>query len=229
MPILPDWMIERDIKIEPFDSGGVKPGKISYGLSSNGYDLRVGYKFKVFKPYPCTVIDPKNFDERMLEPVDLTPVACDFVMTKEGNMRERSIHICSRCNEWTHFPDNEDRKSCKAGPADNIVIPPHSFILAESLEYLEIPRDILVVVVGKSTLARCSLIVNVTPLEPEWKGKVTIEISNTAPLPTKVYVGEGICQCLFFRSEAACKVSYADRKGIYNNQKGLTLPKIKEE
>jgi dCTP deaminase len=109
---------------------------------------------------------------------------------------------------------------------DHCIIPPHSYVLAESLEYLEIPRDIIVVCVGKSTYARCGIIANVTPLECSWVGKVTIEISNNTPLPTKIYSGEGILQLLFFRGEVPCRSSYEEKGGKYQNQLGLTLPKV---
>jgi dCTP deaminase len=108
--------------------------------------------------------------------------------------------------------------------ADYCIIPPNSFALAETVEYLDIPRNIIAVCVGKSTYARCGIIVNVTPLEPEWRGRVTIEISNTTPLPAKIYSGEGIAQILFFEATDVCKTSYADKKGKYQDQKGLTLP-----
>ena len=107
---------------------------------------------------------------------------------------------------------------------DHVLIPPNSFALCETIEVVEMPRDCLAICVGKSTYARCGIIVNVTPLEPEWRGRVTIEISNTTPLPAKVYAGEGIAQFLFLKAEAVCKVSYADKKGKYQDQKGLTLP-----
>jgi dCTP deaminase len=106
------------------------------------------------------------------------------------------------------------------------VIPPNSFALARTIEYFKIPRDILTVCVGKSTYARCGIIVNVTPLEPEWEGHVTLEFSNTTPLPAKIYAGEGACQFLFFKGDSECETSYLDRKGKYNGQTGITLPKI---
>src|SRR5262245_12817089 len=178
MGVLPDWQIERDIKIEPFAPQQKRPGVISYGVTSYGYDVRLARKFKVFTNAHCAIVDPKNFDPRS-------------------------------------FVDME---------ADECLIPPNSFALAETVEYLEIPRDIIGVCLGKSTYARIGIIVNVTPIEPEWRGKVTIEISNTTPLPAKVYAGEGIAQVLFLRADAPCKVSYADKKGKYQNQPGLTLP-----
>lgn len=106
------------------------------------------------------------------------------------------------------------------------IIPPNSFVLCRTVEYFRIPRDILVICLGKSTYARCGLIVNVTPLEPEWEGHVTLEISNTTPLPAKVYAHEGICQFLFLKGEGEPEISYADRKGKYMGQKGVTLPRI---
>jgi len=229
MGILSDWQIERDIKITPFElyNKEKQTGKVSWGCGSYGYDARVGYKFRVFKPYPCTVIDPKNFDTRMLEEVDLTP----------------TNHEDGVQSKFTTIPDH-------------ILIPPHSFVLAETIETFTIPRDVLCVVVGKSTYARCGLVCNVTPGEPEWTGKWTIELSNTTPIPIKVYCGEGIMQCLFFRADGrdertqsilnlvlsggydnhelynmlhedvTCRTSYADKKGKYQNQDGITNPSV---
>jgi len=109
--------------------------------------------------------------------------------------------------------------------ADVCIIPPNSFVLARSVEYFRIPRNVLVVCVGKSTYARCGIIVNVTPLEPEWEGHVTLEFSNTTPLPAKIYANEGIAQLIFLTSDEACATSYKDRKGKYQGQMGVTLPK----
>jgi dCTP deaminase len=178
MGVLPDWQIQRDVKIEPFVAESVRSGVISYGVTSYGYDVRVGRHFKIFTNARCAVVDPKNFDT-------------------------------------ASFVDVE---------GDHCLIPPNSFALAETIEYLEIPRNCIGICVGKSTYARCGIIVNVTPLEPEWRGRVTIEISNTTPLPAKIYAGEGIAQILFLRGEAVCRTSYADKKGKYQDQKGLTLP-----
>lgn len=106
------------------------------------------------------------------------------------------------------------------------IIPPNSFVLARTVEYFRIPRDVLTICVGKSTYARCGLIVNVTPFEPEWEGNVTLEISNTTPLPARVYANEGIAQVLFFRADTVCEVSYADRKGKYQAQQHIELPRL---
>lgn len=178
MGVLADWQIKQNLHIEPFAENASRAGVISYGVTSYGYDVRVGRKFKVFTNARCAVVDPKNFDK-------------------------------------ASFVDIE---------GDFCLIPPNSFALAETVEYLEIPREIVAVCVGKSTYARCGIIVNVTPLEPEWRGKVTIEISNTTPLPAKIYANEGIAQILFLRGDAVCQTSYADKKGKYQDQKGLTLP-----
>jgi dCTP deaminase len=110
---------------------------------------------------------------------------------------------------------------------DVCTIPPNSFALARTVEYFRIPRDTLVICVGKSTYARCGIIVNVTPLEPEWEGHVTLEFSNTTPLPAKIYAGEGACQFIFLKANEVCEVSYADRKGKYMGQTGVTLPRMK--
>lgn len=112
---------------------------------------------------------------------------------------------------------------------DECIIPPNSFVLTRSVEYFRIPKDVLVICLGKSTYARCGLIVNVTPLEPGWEGHVTLEISNTTPLPAKVYANEGVAQFLFFKGSAPCEVSYADRAGKYMGQRGVTLPRMKDK
>jgi len=109
---------------------------------------------------------------------------------------------------------------------DVCIVPPNSFALARSIEYFKIPRNVLTVCLGKSTYARCGIIVNVTPFEPEWEGHVTLEISNTTPLPAMIYANEGLAQVLFFESDQQCNTSYADRNGKYMGQRGITLPKV---
>ena len=184
MSIRPDtWITRMALEhrmIEPFVNDQVRAGVISYGVSSYGYDVRVGDEFKVFTNVFNTIVDPKNFDPK------------SFVDIK----------------------------------ADVCVIPPNSFALASTIEYFRIPRDVLTVCLGKSTYARCGIIVNVTPFEPEWEGHVTIEISNTTPLPAKIYANEGIAQVLFFQSDEPCAKSYKDKKGKYQAQRGVTLPRL---
>ncbi len=123
-------------------------------------------------------------------------------------------------------PKNFDPKSFVDIKADMCIVPPNSFALARTIEYFRIPRDILTICLGKSTYARCGIIVNVTPFEPEWEGYVTLEISNTTPLPAKIYANEGIAQVLFLQSDELCERSYADKRGKYLKQTGVTLPKI---
>ena len=125
-------------------------------------------------------------------------------------------------------PKAFDPRSFVEFQGDVCIVPPNSFALARSVEYFRIPRNVLTVCVGKSTYARCGIITNVTPFEPEWEGHVTLEISNTTPLPARIYANEGIAQVLFFTADAGdeCEVSYADKKGKYQAQRGITLPKL---
>ncbi len=134
--------------------------------------------------------------------------------------------IFTNINSTVVDPKNFDPKSFVEFKGEVCIIPPNSFALARSVEYFRIPRDVLVICIGKSTYARCGIIVNVTPLEPAWEGFVTVEISNTTPLPAKIYANEGIAQLIFLKAEEECEVSYADRKGKYQAQKGIVLPKI---
>ena len=166
--------------ISPFEDKQIREKKISYGLSSFGYDARVSNEFKIFTNVNSEIVDPKNF--------------------KASNFITKNVSEC--------------------------IIPPNSFVLASTVEYFRIPKNVLVVCLGKSTYARCGIIVNVTPLEPEWEGHVTLEFSNTTPLPAKIYANEGACQFLFYKGEAPPEVSYKDRKGKYMMQKGVTLPKL---
>lgn len=123
-------------------------------------------------------------------------------------------------------PKNIDTNSMVMHEGDHCIIPPNSFALACTVEYFRIPRNVMTVCLGKSTYARCGIIVNVTPLEPEWEGHVTLELSNTTPLPAKIYANEGIAQMLFFESSSPCTTSYRDRDGKYQKQLDLTLPKL---
>ncbi len=134
--------------------------------------------------------------------------------------------IFTNINSAIVDPKNFDDDSFVDVKSDVCIIPPNSFALARTVEYFRIPRNVLTVCLGKSTYARCGIIVNVTPLEPEWEGKVTIEISNTTPLPAKIYAGEGIAQMLFLKADRVCAVSYADKGGKYQHQTGLTLPMV---
>jgi|TARA_B110000914_G_C15360708_1_gene398378 dCTP deaminase len=171
--------IEKDM-ISPFEDKQVRGGKISYGLSSFGYDARVSEEFKIFTNVNSEIVDPKNF--------------------KPTNFVTKNVPVC--------------------------VIPPNSFALARTVEHFKIPKDILVICLGKSTYARCGIIVNVTPLEPGWEGHVTLEFSNTTPLPAKIYANEGVAQFIFLKGNETPEVTYADRNGKYMGQTGVTLPKV---
>lgn len=185
MSLKPDVWIKRKVKeygmIEPFEEKLIRGGKVSYGLSSYGYDLRVADEFKIFTNVHSAIVDPKQFDEKSFVDVN----GKGFVL-----------------------------------------IPPNSFALTRSLEYLRIPRNVLGLCIGKSTYARCGIIVNVTPLQPEWEGSLIIEISNTTPLPAKIYAGEGIAEILFFESDEECEYSYKDLSGVYSHQTSIVLPKV---
>ncbi len=173
-------MVKKHKMIDPFEQNLVKDGKVSYGLSSYGYDLRATDEFKIFTNVRSVIVDPKAFDEKS-------------------------------------FVDHKG-KEC--------VIPPNSFALTRSVEYFRIPRDVFGLCIGKSTYARCGIIVNVTPLQPEWEGHLVIEISNTTPLPAKVYANEGIAEIIFFKAGEHPDKSYKDLSGRYSKQKGIALPKV---
>src|SRR5579871_416304 len=132
--------------------------------------------------------------------------------------------IFTNVNTTVVDPKNFDERSFVTVRSDVCIVPPNSFALARSVEYFKIPREVLTICVGKSTYARCGIIVNVTPLEPEWEGHVTLEFSNTTNLPAKIYANEGVAQMLFLESDEICETSYADRGGKYQGQKGVTLP-----
>jgi dCTP deaminase len=134
--------------------------------------------------------------------------------------------IFTNINTTIVDPKRFDPRSFVDVQGEVAVIPPNSFALGRSVEYFKIPRNVLTICVGKSTYARCGIITNVTPFEPEWEGYVTLEISNTTPLPAKIYANEGIAQVLFFESDEACETSYADRQGKYQGQQGIVLPSV---
>ena len=173
-------MAEEYAMISPFENKQVRGDKISFGVSSFGYDARVSNEFKIFTNVNSEIVDPKNF--------------------KPTNFLTKKTEQC--------------------------IIPPNSFVLASTIEYFKIPKDILVICLGKSTYARCGIIVNVTPLEPGWEGHVTLEFSNTTPLPAKIYANEGVAQFIFLKGNEKPETTYADRNGKYMGQTGVTLPKV---
>ena len=173
-------MAKENSMITPFEDSQISDSKISFGVSSYGYDARVSNEFKIFTNVNSEIVDPKNF--------------------KPTNFITKNAEEC--------------------------IIPPNSFVLASTVEYFKIPNDVLVICLGKSTYARCGIIVNVTPLEPGWEGHVTLEFSNTTPLPAKIYANEGVAQFIFLKGNEPPDTTYADRKGKYMGQRGVTLPKI---
>ena len=170
-------------------------------------------------------------EHRMIEPFEERQVRAGVVsygLSSYGyDIRVADeFKVFTNINSTVVDPKNFDARSFVDVRTDVCIVPPNSFALARTVEYFRIPRDVLTICVGKSTYARCGLIVNVTPFEPEWEGFVTLEISNTTPLPARIYANEGIAQVLFFQSDETCEVSYADKKGKYQKQQGLTLPHL---
>ncbi len=184
MTVLSDkWikeMVRTNNMISPFEDKQVRDNKISYGLSSYGYDARVSNEFKIFTNINSEIVDPKNF--------------------KINNFISKKGEEC--------------------------IIPPNSFVLSSTVEYFRIPNDVMVICLGKSTYARCGIIVNVTPLEPSWEGNVTLEFSNSTPLPAKIYANEGAAQFIFLKGNEKPDITYADRNGKYMKQSGVTPPKV---
>ena len=170
-------------------------------------------------------------EQRMIEPFEGRQVR-EGVISYGVSSYGYDMRVASEFRIFTNVlnsivdPKNFDPKSFVEWEGPVCVVPPNSFALARSVEYFRIPRDVMTICVGKSTYARCGLIVNVTPFEPEWEGFVTLEISNTTPLPARIYANEGLCQILFFQSDEPCETSYADRKGKYQKQQGIVLPKL---
>ena len=180
-------------------------------------------------------IKKMSLEEDMITPFSENQIRVDNEGNKLISYGVSSFGYDVRCsNEFKVFtnihsavvdPKNFDANSFVDIQSDVCVIPPNSFALARTVEYFKIPRKVLTICLGKSTYARCGIIVNVTPLEPEWEGHVTLEFSNTTNLPAKIYAGEGVAQIIFFESDEDCDVSYKDRGGKYQGQTGVTLPK----
>jgi dCTP deaminase len=170
-------------------------------------------------------------EQRMIEPFSDAQVR-DGVISYGLSSYGYDVRIADEFKIFTNInhtivdPKEFDPRSFVDFRGEQCIIPPNSFALARTVEYFRIPRNVIVCTVGKSTYARCGIIVNVTPLEPEWEGIVTLEVSNTTPLPARIYAGEGIAQMLFFESDEPCETSYADKKGKYQAQRGLTLPRL---
>ena len=170
-------------------------------------------------------------EEKMIEPFADRQVregVISYGVSSYGyDMRvANEFRIFTNVNSSIVDPKHFDEKSFVKFEGDVCIVPPNSFALGRSVEYFRIPRSVLTICVGKSTYARCGIIVNVTPFEPEWEGFVTLEISNTTPLPARIYANEGLCQVIFFESDEVCEISYKDKKGKYQAQKGIVLPRM---
>lgn len=211
--ILTDADIRMADMMHPFCEEQKRPGIISYGLSSMGYDIRIGYVFKVFSPALCAVVDPKRHNPDAYIDVDLTPL-------KHRWLNGQCLACCAP------FIDDPRYQLCTEQPNDYVMIPPNSRILGESVESFTMPEDVLGICLGKSTYARCGVIVPITPLEPGWTGRLTIELSNTSPLPAKVYCNEGVAQVLFLRAARRPEKTYKGKAGKYMAQAGLTVAKV---
>jgi len=270
------WIREYALKyrmIEPFEERLVRKGRISYGLSSYGYDIRVADEFKIFQPEFSVRVLSDSEKGYIAALVDLYgEISADppllrlrlpsvellkrihallgggevhgevFLLQRPGDLamllsqilpflfaqKERAAHLLERLPTRSLVVDPKafDISAFVDVRGEECIIPPNSFALARSVEYFRIPRSVFGLVVGKSTYARCGIIVNITPLEPEWEGYLTLEISNTTPLPARIYAGEGIAQLVFFEADEECEVSYADRRGKYQKQMGVTLPRV---
>tara|TARA_B100001094_G_scaffold58932_1_gene54435 strand:- start:208 stop:765 length:558 start_codon:yes stop_codon:yes gene_type:complete len=183
-------------------------------IKSDKWIKKMSYKNDMIKPF-----EDKQVDKSLIS-YGLSSYGYDIRVSDE-------YKIFTNVNNSIVDPKNFDSKSFVDFKGDVCIVPPNSFALARSIEYFKIPRNVLTICLGKSTYARCGIIVNVTPFEPEWEGYVTLEISNTTPLPAKIYSNEGLCQVLFFESDEDCEQSYRDKKGKYQSQVGITLPKIK--
>ena len=192
--------------IEPFEPKQIKVvnGKpvISYGVSSYGYDIRVGRHFKVLDPSKSS--SPAGSGRGSM---DTRPTTAGY----DGRVVD---------------PKNFDTSAYEDFEGDVCLIPPHGMAIAQSFEYFRIPREVLVVCNGKSTYSRCGILVAIAPLEPEWEGRLTFSITNTTALPAKVYAEEGIAQILFLESDEVCQTSYADKQGKYQRQTAFTPPKV---
>jgi len=222
--LLPDWAIREFITIEDFvDYDECPEGVVSYGVTSSGYDVRVGGRFKVFTNALCETVSPKNIRDGCFLDVDLT--GHDWY----GEPNSDDVK-CVRC-EADRLDNTASRLLCPKAPPDvkkTIKIPPNSFALAETVELLHIPRNINCLCLGKSTYARCGIIMNFTPFEPSWRGVVTVEISNSTPLPVEINAWQGIGQAQFTLVVGKPEKGYADKKNAkYQDQTGLTLPSVK--
>jgi dCTP deaminase len=185
------------------------------GIKADSWIRRMAQKEGMIEPFSATQVR-KTDDGRSIISYGLSSYGYDLRVSNE-------FKVFTNVFNTVVDPKAFDEKSFVHMETDICIVPPNSFALARSVEYFRIPRDVLTVCLGKSTYARCGIIVNVTPFEPEWEGHVTLEISNTTPLPARIYANEGLAQVLFFGGDEVCEVSYADRGGKYMKQRGITV------
>jgi dCTP deaminase len=187
-------------------------------IKSDSWIKEMSQKKGMITPFESNQIKEKKGSDHKLISYGLSSYGYDVRCADE-------FKVFTNIHSATVDPKFFDNSSFIDIKKDECIIPPNSFALARTIEYFKIPRDVLTICLGKSTYARCGIIVNVTPLEPEWEGHVTLEFSNTTSLPAKIYANEGVAQMLFFQSDQVCETSYKDRNGKYQGQKGVTLPK----
>lgn len=227
---LPDWAIREFITIENFvDYGECPSDVVSYGLTSAGYDLRVGYHFKVFTNAWCERVSPRNISDKCFITHNIHPChewTHGGKRDAEGVMRVTVV--CKNCGK-ERPEDGGGKEVCpKHKQPPSIPIPPNCFALAETIECLYVPRNVQVTCLGKSTYARCGINMNFTPFEPGWFGIVTVEIINATPCPVEIFAGQGIGQALFDLTAGEPEKAYGDKANAkYQGQIGLTLPKVK--
>lgn len=185
-------------------------------IKNDKWIRRMAEQHKMIEPFAPHLVS--RCDERSIISYGTSSYGYDVRCANE-------FKIFTNINSAIVDPKQFDSKSFVDVQSDVCIIPPNSFALARTIEYFRIPRDVLTICLGKSTYARCGIIVNVTPLEPEWEGHVTLEFSNTTPLPAKIYAHEGVAQLLFLQADDVCETSYKDRKGKYQGQTGVTLPR----
>jgi len=186
-------------------------------IKSDRWIRRMAAEHKMIEPFEAGQV--KEIDGKRVVSFGTSSYGYDIRCSRE-------FKIFTNINSTIVDPKAFDAKNFVDFTGDVCIIPPNSFALARTVEYFRIPRNVLTICLGKSTYARCGIIVNVTPLEPEWEGHVTLEFSNTTPLPARIYANEGVAQVLFIESDEVCETSYADRGGKYQGQKGVTLPRI---
>lgn len=185
-------------------------------IKSDKWITRQAVNNDMINPFEPNLV--RNVDDKKVISYGLSSYGYDIRCADE-------FKIFTNVNSSVVDPKNFTEDNFVDFKGDVCIIPPNSFVLARTVEYIKMPRDVLAVCLGKSTYARCGVVANITPIEPEWEGHITLEFSNTTPLPAKIYANEGVAQLLFFQSNEMCGVSYADRAGKYQGQRGITLPR----